>query len=127
MDFNRADKELTKLFHKRVADPTFPELMRRTVVLFNACRFYAQLVEQGREPEYFGTEVWAEDTDCVLIRWRLDEKHLRVVYADLRVETVPAHEEARGRCLAPPGRRRPELPPDQAADVTRSWGATFPW
>ena len=50
---------------------------------------YAFLEMQGREPEYFGDSVTVADADKVLLRWRLDDGRIRVIYGNLRVETVP--------------------------------------
>jgi hypothetical protein len=51
--------------------------------------FYHQLLSQDREPEYFGATVKPGDSDAVLMRWKLDDKHWRVIYGDLRTETIP--------------------------------------
>jgi hypothetical protein len=57
-----------------------------------ACGFCRQLAADGHEPEYFGDIVTPEDADEVLLHWRLDDSQMRVVYGDLRVETLPAEE-----------------------------------
>ena len=51
--------------------------------------YYMKLVRQGREPEYFGQTVTADDADQALLRWSLDDGQIRVIYGDLRVETLP--------------------------------------
>jgi hypothetical protein len=50
--------------------------------------FYAGLVEDGVEVEYNGGSVGALDYDKVLMRWRLEDGRWRVIYGDLRTETV---------------------------------------
>lgn len=54
--------------------------------------YFMKLVREGHEPEYFGDEVTPADADKVLLRWRLDDGQMRVVYGDLRVETIPAQK-----------------------------------
>jgi hypothetical protein len=54
--------------------------------------FYQQLLVQDREPEYFGATVEPGDADAVLMRWKLDDMHMRVIYGDLRAETVAPDE-----------------------------------
>jgi hypothetical protein len=54
--------------------------------------FYRQLLLEDREPEYFGATVQPGNSDAVLIRWKLNDRQMRVVYGDLRVETVPWDE-----------------------------------
>ena len=57
-----------------------------------ACAFVQQLAADGHEPEYFGDVVTPEDADEVLVHWKLDDGRMRVIYGDLRVETVVAGE-----------------------------------
>ncbi len=54
--------------------------------------FYMLLEMNGQAPEYFGDVVKPGDAESVLIRWRLDERHVRVIYGDLRAETVAQPE-----------------------------------
>jgi outer membrane lipoprotein-sorting protein len=56
------------------------------------CGFCRQLAADGHEPEYFGDIVTPEDADEVLLHWRLDDGQMRVIYGDLRVETLPAED-----------------------------------
>lgn len=65
------------------------DVPNKLMVLLAACRFFQmRLVMEGHEPEYFGAKVRAGEADKVLVRWRLDEHTTRVIYGDLRVETV---------------------------------------
>ncbi len=50
--------------------------------------FYRKLLLEDREPEYFGSTVKPGDGSAVLMRWKLDDEYIRVIYGDLRVETV---------------------------------------
>jgi outer membrane lipoprotein-sorting protein len=65
----------------------------------NACAFYAELVDADRDAAYYGDAVGPRDFDKVLMRWRLDDGRYRVIYGDLRAETVDADklEELEGR------------------------------
>ena len=54
----------------------------------NFSAFYTGLVEDGVEVEYFGGEVGAIDYDKILMRWKLDDGNWRVIYGDLRTETI---------------------------------------
>jgi hypothetical protein len=55
--------------------------------------FYLKLAEEGRQLEYFGATVKPGDSDAVLMRWKLDDSHWRVIYGDLRAETVPRDQQ----------------------------------
>jgi hypothetical protein len=54
--------------------------------------FYRRLLLEDREPEYFGATVQPGESDAVLVRWKHDDQHMRVVYGDLRIETVRIEE-----------------------------------
>ncbi len=69
--------------------PAYETIAQKFIEVGSAFEFHQGLVRDGREPEYFGSEVTAEDADAVLMRWRLDDRHVRVIYGDLTVETVP--------------------------------------
>ncbi len=55
-----------------------------------SCQFYADLEQAGSDPAYYGEQVDPTDFDKVLLRWRLDDGGYRVIYGDLRAETVSA-------------------------------------
>jgi hypothetical protein len=54
----------------------------------STCNFYAELSRSGSDPAYYGDDVVGSDFDRVLLRWRLDDGRYRVIYGDLRAETV---------------------------------------
>jgi len=58
--------------------------------LRNAAEFNAELVKAGNDVVYHGDRVTARDFDRVLLRWQLADGDYRVVYGDLRAETVSA-------------------------------------
>ncbi len=69
--------------------PVVPaELMQDTMTIATGCGFAQQLAREGRKPEYFGGSVRPEDKDDVLIRWQLEDGGTRVIYGDLRAETI---------------------------------------
>lgn len=51
---------------------------------------YTLLEMKGRAPHYHGESVQPGDADTVLMTWNLDDDHQRVIYGDLRAETLPA-------------------------------------
>jgi hypothetical protein len=59
-----------------------------------ACEFYENLESGGMDPAWYGDAVRSTDFDRVLMRWRLEGGEYRVVYGDLRVETVGAERLA---------------------------------
>jgi len=69
------------------------ELIEVTRQMGAPVMFHSRLLAEGREPEYFGATVRPGDSEAVLMRWKLDERHMRVVYGDLRTETVAIDEQ----------------------------------
>jgi len=49
---------------------------------------YTYLEVMGREPVYSGEEVKPGDADDVLMKWTLEDGRTRIIYGDLRTETV---------------------------------------
>lgn len=61
----------------------------QSMTLAAGCQFFVQLVRDGRQPEYFGTDTKPGDARAVLLRWKLADGQTRVIYGDLRGETAP--------------------------------------
>ena len=64
------------------------EKKRKIQDIFFASAFYEKLGRENRDVAYHGDVVGAEDTERVLLRWRITGESYRVVRADLRCETV---------------------------------------
>jgi hypothetical protein len=54
--------------------------------------FYTQLVEENKDPAYYGDTVTAEDVDAVLMRWKISDDQFRVIFGDLTTENVSAEQ-----------------------------------
>jgi hypothetical protein len=52
--------------------------------------FHMLLVEDGKEPTYYGDIVTPEDAEQVLMRWKVSDTEYRVIFGSLHVETVDA-------------------------------------
>jgi hypothetical protein len=50
--------------------------------------FYKVLIEENKNPAYYGEAVKPGDADEVLLRWKLDDGQYRVIFGDLHAETV---------------------------------------
>jgi len=62
----------------------------KAVTIQASCLFYARLVKEDLDVAYYGEKVTPEFPDSVLMRWKADEGSYRVLFGDLRVETVAA-------------------------------------
>jgi len=53
-----------------------------------ASTLLAQWHREGKEPVYYGSKVTAKDADAPLLRWDADDGQYKVLFGNLRVETV---------------------------------------
>jgi outer membrane lipoprotein-sorting protein len=67
------------------------EMMRPVQSLMG---FYAMLVQDKKEPAYYGNVVGPSDADKVLLRWKTGDNEYRVIYGNLTAETVSAEKLA---------------------------------
>jgi len=52
--------------------------------------FYKTLVDENKNPAYYGETVGPDDADKVLLRWKLNDDQYRVIFGDLHADTVTA-------------------------------------
>jgi len=50
--------------------------------------FYVRLVQDKKDPAYYGKTVTPKDASKVLLRWKLSENKYRLIFGDLHTETV---------------------------------------
>ncbi len=53
---------------------------------------YEHLVHQGKDVTYYGDGIDPDDSNAVLMQWKLPDGKYRVIFADLRAKTVSAEE-----------------------------------
>ncbi|UCD28582.1 MAG: hypothetical protein JSV03_16120 [Planctomycetota bacterium] len=68
--------------------------MKKMVGIQITSMFYADLIRDGKDVAYYGKTVTANDVDAVLMGWDVSQDECRIVYGDLRVETVSAERMA---------------------------------
>ena len=56
--------------------------------------FYKTLVDENKDPAYYGESVGPDDTNKVLLRWKLDNGQYRVIYGDLSIKNVTGEKLA---------------------------------
>lgn len=54
--------------------------------------FYRTLVEDKKEPVYYGESVGPDDADKVLLKWKVSDDQYRVIFGDLTAEDVTAEK-----------------------------------
>ena len=56
--------------------------------------FYMMLVQDRKEPAYYGESVGPDDADAVLMRWKISDDEYRVIFGNLTAENVSAERLA---------------------------------
>lgn len=62
--------------------------------IFFAVAFHDKLVRENKDMAYYGDKVTVEDSDKVLVRWKVDKDKYRVVSGNLTMHNVSAKELA---------------------------------
>jgi len=71
-----------------LADDEKTKLTSELMSIMGPAFFYEKLVKDEKDPAYYGQMVGPGDINKVLLRWKLDNGQYRVIYGDLRAETV---------------------------------------
>ena len=53
---------------------------------------YEYLLQQGKEAAYYGDSIDPQDSNAVLMQWKLSDGNYRVIFGDLREKTITAEE-----------------------------------
>jgi len=64
----------------------------RNDVLVSMSKFYEYLVEHGKDAVYYGDSIDREDSNAVLMHWKLSDDKYMVILGDLREREVSAEE-----------------------------------
>jgi hypothetical protein len=87
--YTQATMEMWKLIGKRVLSlEVLPVVHQMRAV----CEFQGKLAREDSDVLYFGDRVQPGDSDHVLMRWRTGDDRYRILFGDLRAETVDAEE-----------------------------------
>lgn len=70
----------------------FIRLLPSLFEIRGASEFYGGLVMAEQEVVYFGHRVGPDDDQAVLMRWKIDDDRYRVIFGDLRTDTVTGAE-----------------------------------
>jgi hypothetical protein len=62
--------------------------MSLTTSITGLSTFYSQLVKESKDPAYYGGIVTPADANQVLLRWKVSDNDYRVIFGDLKAETV---------------------------------------
>jgi hypothetical protein len=111
-----ADYEIREAWQQKYNRPPTNEELEKFHSLNAACRFYSDLVQENRDVKYHGDKVTANDIDDELMRWRISDNEYRVIYGDLRAETIVDSKKLLEMAVKISGAK---LPPDKRGKVSR--------
>ncbi|MBA7480543.1 hypothetical protein ES707_16005 [subsurface metagenome] len=84
---------------------TKDEQMKKTMEMMRPVQslgmFYMMLVQDKKEPAYYGESVSPNDAGVVLMRWKISESQYRVIFGDLSALDVSTEELAELEELSP--------------------------
>ena len=93
--------EVSPIMYKRLKkdhpeDMTDTELetkmMEKILPVYPIGLFYMALVEDKKEPVYYGETVGPDNPEAVLLRWKISDEEYRVIFGDLSVLDVTAEK-----------------------------------
>ena len=79
---------------KDLADEEKTKLTSELISIMGPAFFYEELVKDKKNPAYYGQTVGPDDTNKVLLRWKLDDGRYRVIFGDLSIKNVTGEELA---------------------------------
>jgi hypothetical protein len=90
--FEKSETPTALRLKEEIKDVTEDEKLDRVTdaadPIYRLIWFYVGLVQQKKDPAYYGDTLTPKDSDKVLLRWRLSDNEYRVIYGDLHAETV---------------------------------------
>ena len=86
-ELKKASEKQMKEVEEQMEEKT-QEMINEVMPIMAVGPFHMKLVQEKRDPVYYGENVTPEDSDLILLRWRLDSGDYSVIYGDLRTETV---------------------------------------
>jgi len=92
VDIKRSGVEY--MINEDISDEEKIGKMRELLITRAPADFYETLINENKEPVYYGETVEPGNLSKVLLRWKLDDGRYRVIFGDLSAKTVTAEELA---------------------------------
>jgi outer membrane lipoprotein-sorting protein len=84
----KLEEEMKGLSEEEQKQKTMDFTMELTTSITGLSTFYSQLVQQQKDPAYYGNIITPQDFDQVLMRWKVSDNQYRIVFGNLHTETV---------------------------------------
>lgn len=108
-------EEISKVLKNKYQTMSTKEALDKVVSINSAGLFYTKLINENRSVEYHGTSVTAKDVDTELMRWNISDDEYKVVFGDLRIETIGPKQLALRKAIS----MGAKIPRDKRWVVTR--------
>ncbi|MBW8035929.1 MAG: hypothetical protein FVQ79_09935 [Planctomycetes bacterium] len=86
----------------KTTDEYMDTMVEDHTAVMGLCMFYMQLIQEDKDPAYYGDRVTPADTDAVLMRWLNDEEGYRVIFGDLSIGDFSPEELGEMEAKLPP-------------------------
>jgi hypothetical protein len=83
-----AAMQLKKKMEELTENERLEGVKRAVIPLRRLIWFYVRLIQDKKDPAYYGKTVTPKDADKVVMRWKVSENEYRVIFGDLHAETV---------------------------------------
>ena len=94
-DLTEAGKRLDEEMGQLTMEERSNKIMELMQPVQSLGMFYMMLMQDKKEPAYYGQSVGPDDAEAVLMRWKVSEGRYRVIFGDLSALDVSAEELAR--------------------------------
>lgn len=91
-DLTEAGMKLKEEMNKNQAGGQAEKVMDMMRPIQSLGRFYMMLVQDKKEPAYYGELVGIDDGDMVLLRWKVSDNEYRVIFGDLTAENITTEQ-----------------------------------
>ncbi|MHC4726338.1 MAG: hypothetical protein ACYS17_03850 [Planctomycetota bacterium] len=100
-DLTEAGKRLSEEMGTLTMEERSTKIMGLMQPVQSLGMFYLTLMQDKKEPVYYGQSVGLDNIDAVLMRWKVSEGQYRVIFGDLSARDVSADELTRLEKLTP--------------------------
>jgi tetratricopeptide (TPR) repeat protein len=84
--------KLKEEIERMQTDEHVKKLTEKMLKVQSVAMFYMTLIQDKKEPAYYGETVTVQDVEKVLLRWKISDDQYRVVFGDLSALDVSAEE-----------------------------------
>ncbi|MHC4584119.1 MAG: hypothetical protein ACYS3N_06285 [Planctomycetota bacterium] len=100
-DLTEAGKKLSEEMGRLTNEEQTKKVMEFMQPVQSLGMFYMMLMQDKKEPAYYGQSVTPDDAEAVLMRWKISDNQYRVIFGDLSALDVSADELADLEKLTP--------------------------